>query len=45
MWIDNLHQWMGKVSGGAGPVFRWVWALLVTGAVGGFAYIMMLALG
>jgi hypothetical protein len=45
MRIDNIHPWMGKASGGAGPVFRWVWATMVGLSVVGLVYGVRLAMG
>ncbi len=42
--MHNLHGWLGKASGGAGPVFRWVWALLIGVFAVGFVLILRVAI-
>jgi len=39
MLLGEIHRWLGDVSGGTGPVFRWVWASLVILCVVGMAFL------
>lgn len=39
----KLHEWLGKASGGTGPVFRWIWASLIVICMAGFVYLGSLA--
>jgi hypothetical protein len=44
MLIGNLHRWLGNVSGGAGPISRWIWASLLFFSAAALLYIVMLAI-
>lgn len=44
MRISELHNWLGRASGGAGPVFRWVWASLIAFCAVSLVYVLTLAL-
>lgn len=44
MLIGDIHNWLGRASGGAAPIFRWVWASLIAVCMVGFAYLAKLAL-
>lgn len=44
MGISDVHRWLGTASGGAGPVFRWIWASLIVLSVVGIGYLLTLAL-
>jgi hypothetical protein len=39
MLIADMHHWLGHASGGAGPIFRWVWGLLIAMCTGGILYL------
>jgi hypothetical protein len=38
--FGRIDGWLEKASGGAGPVFRWIWALLLAGSVSAVTYLM-----
>jgi hypothetical protein len=44
MLLNKFHCWLGEASGGTGPVFRWVWALLILASGMGFLYTVRIAL-
>ena len=44
MLIGDIHRWLGRASGDAGPVFRWVWASLIAVCVVGIVYLGKLGL-
>lgn len=39
MLLTNIHNWLGSASGGAGPVFRWIWASLIAACLAGMIYV------
>jgi hypothetical protein len=41
----NIDRWLERASGGAGPVLRWVWALLLGVFLAGFVGILKFAIG
>lgn len=43
MLIGDIHRWLGKASGGTGPVFRWVWASLIVASGTLFVYLVTIA--
>ena len=44
MLIEDMHHWLGNASGGAGPVFRWIWASMIIVCGIGFSYLVILAI-
>lgn len=38
MLLGDIHRWLKTASGGAGPVFRWIWASLIALCVVGIVY-------
>lgn len=43
MFLHAMDRWLGEVSGGLGPIFRWVWAALVAVSTGGLVYLVAAA--